>query len=82
MRGQQLDDSRLRVSMRGYQAFGARFAPAQRKVILGDRRRSLTAAPGARPGSRSATGGLRAPGVVVSGMAGVGHGEQAQRRAR
>jgi superfamily II DNA or RNA helicase len=36
VRGQQLDDSRLRVSLRGYQAFGARFALAQRKVILGD----------------------------------------------
>ncbi|MGY3203830.1 DEAD/DEAH box helicase [Streptomyces sp. TE5632] len=31
-----LDDSRRRVSLRGYQAFGARFALAQRKVILGD----------------------------------------------
>ncbi|MCC5474314.1 DEAD/DEAH box helicase [Streptomyces barringtoniae] len=36
VRGQQLDDSGLRVSLRGYQAFGARFALAQRKVILGD----------------------------------------------
>ncbi|MGV4986452.1 DEAD/DEAH box helicase [Streptomyces sp. NRAIS3] len=36
VRGQQLDDSRLRVSLRGYQAFGARFALAQRRVILGD----------------------------------------------
>ncbi|MGW1286142.1 DEAD/DEAH box helicase [Streptomyces sp. NPDC002586] len=36
VRDQQLDDSRLRVSLRGYQAFGARFALAQRRVILGD----------------------------------------------
>ncbi|MFD0317077.1 DEAD/DEAH box helicase [Streptomyces flavalbus] len=36
VREQGLDDSRRRVSLRGYQAFGARFALAQRKVILGD----------------------------------------------
>ncbi|MFD9001746.1 DEAD/DEAH box helicase [Streptomyces sp. NPDC059582] len=36
VRAQHLDDSRRRVSLRGYQAFGARFALAQRKVILGD----------------------------------------------
>ncbi|WP_394428836.1 DEAD/DEAH box helicase [Streptomyces sp. SGAir0957] len=36
VRRQQLDDTRLRVSLRGYQAFGARFVLAQRKVILGD----------------------------------------------
>ncbi|KOU14768.1 DEAD/DEAH box helicase [Streptomyces sp. WM6368] len=36
VRGQQLDDTHRRVSLRGYQAFGARFALAQRKVILGD----------------------------------------------
>ncbi|MER7570768.1 DEAD/DEAH box helicase [Streptomyces sp. NPDC126514] len=36
VRTQQLDDSHRRVSLRGYQAFGARFALAQRKVILGD----------------------------------------------
>ncbi|MEU6663346.1 SNF2-related protein [Streptomyces sp. NPDC046821] len=36
VRGQHLDDSHRRVSLRGYQAFGARFALAQRKVILGD----------------------------------------------
>ncbi|GHE02997.1 SNF2-related protein [Streptomyces alanosinicus] len=36
VRGQRLDDSRLRVSLRGYQAFGARFALTQRRVILGD----------------------------------------------
>ncbi|WP_199185725.1 DEAD/DEAH box helicase [Streptomyces carminius] len=36
VRGQQLDDSHRRVSLRGYQAFGARFALAQRKVMLGD----------------------------------------------
>ncbi|WP_198679459.1 DEAD/DEAH box helicase [Thermomonospora amylolytica] len=33
---QPLDDTHLRVSLRGYQAFGARFALAQRRVILGD----------------------------------------------
>jgi superfamily II DNA or RNA helicase len=33
---QELDDARRRVSLRGYQAFGARFALAQRRVILGD----------------------------------------------
>ncbi|MHC5905811.1 DEAD/DEAH box helicase [Streptomyces sp. S6] len=36
VRTQQLDDSHRRVSLRGYQEFGARFALAQRKVILGD----------------------------------------------
>ncbi|WP_282701803.1 DEAD/DEAH box helicase [Streptomyces sp. CC219B] len=36
VRDQQLDDTHRRVSLRGYQAFGARFALAQRKVILGD----------------------------------------------
>ncbi|MEV0693590.1 DEAD/DEAH box helicase [Streptomyces sp. NPDC050388] len=36
VRTQHLDDSHRRVSLRGYQAFGARFALAQRKVILGD----------------------------------------------
>ncbi|MGW1322424.1 DEAD/DEAH box helicase [Streptomyces antibioticus] len=36
VRTQQLDDTHRRVSLRGYQAFGARFALAQRKVILGD----------------------------------------------
>jgi SNF2 family DNA or RNA helicase len=36
VRGVRLDDSLRRVSLRGYQAFGARFALAQRKVILGD----------------------------------------------
>jgi SNF2 family DNA or RNA helicase len=33
---QELDDTRRRVSLRGYQAFGARFALSQRRVILGD----------------------------------------------
>ncbi|MDB4872825.1 MAG: helicase [Gemmatimonadales bacterium] len=33
---QHLDETHRRVSLRGYQAFGARFALAQRKVILGD----------------------------------------------
>ncbi|MFG2228646.1 DEAD/DEAH box helicase [Streptomyces sp. NPDC048723] len=36
VRRQQLDDTHRRVSLRGYQSFGARFALAQRKVILGD----------------------------------------------
>ncbi|MGW8361769.1 DEAD/DEAH box helicase [Streptomyces wedmorensis] len=36
VRRQRLDDSRLRVSLRGYQEFGARFVLAQRKVVLGD----------------------------------------------
>ncbi|MEU7022723.1 DEAD/DEAH box helicase [Streptomyces sp. NPDC046203] len=36
VRAQQLDDTHRRVSLRGYQAFGARFALAQRKVVLGD----------------------------------------------
>ncbi|RPK55535.1 ATP-dependent helicase HepA [Streptomyces sp. ADI96-02] len=31
-----LDETRLRVSLRGYQAFGARFAVAQKRVIIGD----------------------------------------------
>ncbi|MBB1258207.1 ATP-dependent helicase [Streptomyces sp. OF8] len=35
-RAQELDDSCRRVSLRGYQAFGARFVVAQRRVILGD----------------------------------------------
>ena len=34
--GQELDRTRLRVSLRGYQAFGARFALAGGRVILGD----------------------------------------------
>ncbi|GGS63139.1 helicase SNF2 [Planobispora rosea] len=33
---QELDETHLRVSLRGYQAFGARFALTQRRVILGD----------------------------------------------
>lgn len=33
---QRLDDTHLRVSLRGYQSFGARFALAQERVILGD----------------------------------------------
>ncbi|MFI5861846.1 DEAD/DEAH box helicase [Streptomyces sp. NPDC051546] len=36
VRDQMLDDTHRRVSLRGYQAFGARFALAQRRVILGD----------------------------------------------
>ncbi len=36
VRTQRLDDTHRRVSLRGYQAFGARFALARRKVILGD----------------------------------------------
>lgn len=34
--GQSLDDTHRRVSLRGYQSFGARFALAQRRVVLGD----------------------------------------------
>ncbi|CAM5782812.1 DEAD/DEAH box helicase [Cellulomonas persica] len=33
---QHLDESLLRASLRGYQAFGARFALVQRRVIVGD----------------------------------------------
>ncbi|MCF6471532.1 DEAD/DEAH box helicase [Nonomuraea sp. MG754425] len=33
---QPLDDTHRRVSLRGYQAFGARFALAQERVIIGD----------------------------------------------
>ncbi|GGX40080.1 DEAD/DEAH box helicase [Streptomyces fructofermentans] len=33
---QGLDDTHRRVSLRGYQSFGARFALAQRRVVLGD----------------------------------------------
>ncbi|MGW4272881.1 DEAD/DEAH box helicase [Streptomyces seoulensis] len=36
VRDQRLDDTHRRVSLRGYQAFGARFVLARRKVILGD----------------------------------------------
>lgn len=36
VRGQRLDDTHRRVSLRGYQAFGARFALAQQRVIIGD----------------------------------------------
>ncbi|MFB7918810.1 DEAD/DEAH box helicase [Streptomyces sp. NPDC056061] len=36
VRDLRLDDARLRVSLRGYQSFGARFALAQKRVILGD----------------------------------------------
>ncbi|MER7812592.1 DEAD/DEAH box helicase [Streptomyces sp900116325] len=36
VRGVRLDDAHLRVSLRGYQSFGARFALAQKRVILGD----------------------------------------------
>ncbi|MFE7269428.1 DEAD/DEAH box helicase [Streptomyces sp. NPDC057623] len=36
VRTQTLDDTRRRVSLRGYQAFGTRFALAQRRTILGD----------------------------------------------
>ncbi|GAA4675336.1 hypothetical protein GCM10023347_32250 [Streptomyces chumphonensis] len=36
VRTQHLDDTHRRVSLRGYQSFGARFALAQRTVILGD----------------------------------------------
>ncbi|MFF9128688.1 DEAD/DEAH box helicase [Streptomyces sp. NPDC014776] len=36
VREQRLDDTHCRVALRGYQAFGARFALAQRRVLLGD----------------------------------------------
>lgn len=36
VRAQALDDTHRRVSLRGYQAFGARFALAQQRVIIGD----------------------------------------------
>jgi hypothetical protein len=36
VRAQPLDDTFRRVSLRGYQSFGARFALAQRRVVLGD----------------------------------------------
>ncbi|MCT6779145.1 DEAD/DEAH box helicase [Streptomyces sp. CS7] len=36
VRALRLDDTFLRVSLRGYQAFGARFALAQQRVIIGD----------------------------------------------
>ncbi|MBD5787656.1 DEAD/DEAH box helicase [Cellulosimicrobium terreum] len=36
IRAEPLDESLLHVSLRGYQAFGARFALAQRRVVLGD----------------------------------------------
>ncbi|MDH2425840.1 DEAD/DEAH box helicase [Sphaerisporangium sp. TRM90804] len=36
VRAQELDDTHRRVSLRGYQSFGARFALAQKRVILGD----------------------------------------------
>jgi len=36
VRALRLDDSRLRVSLRGYQSFGARFALAQKRVVIGD----------------------------------------------
>ncbi|WP_406512652.1 DEAD/DEAH box helicase [Streptomyces sp. NBC_00161] len=36
IRAQDLDATHRRVSLRGYQSFGARFALAQRRVILGD----------------------------------------------
>lgn len=36
VRGQELDGTRLEVSLRGYQGFAARFALVQGKVIIGD----------------------------------------------
>ncbi|MFB4307940.1 DEAD/DEAH box helicase [Actinomadura sp. GTD37] len=36
VKAQPLDDAFRRVSLRGYQSFGARFALVQRRVILGD----------------------------------------------
>ncbi|MEV8327770.1 DEAD/DEAH box helicase [Kitasatospora sp. NPDC056731] len=36
VRAEPLDDTRCTVPLRGYQAFGARFALAQKRVIIGD----------------------------------------------
>ena len=36
VKAQPLDDTHRRVSLRGYQSFGARFALVQRRVIIGD----------------------------------------------
>ncbi|AXH95420.1 DEAD/DEAH box helicase [Ornithinimicrobium avium] len=36
VRRQELDGTHLRVSLRGYQSFGARFALVQKKVLIGD----------------------------------------------
>ncbi|MFH9744034.1 DEAD/DEAH box helicase [Streptomyces anulatus] len=36
VRALRLDDTHLRVSLRGYQAFGARFALTQKRVVIGD----------------------------------------------
>jgi superfamily II DNA or RNA helicase len=36
VRGQELDESLLRVSLRGYQVFGARYALVRQRTILGD----------------------------------------------
>lgn len=36
VRAQQLDESLLRVRLRGYQSFGARYALSRRRTILGD----------------------------------------------
>ena len=36
VREQELDATHLRVSLRGYQSFGARFALVQKKVLIGD----------------------------------------------
>ncbi|MGY0465405.1 DEAD/DEAH box helicase [Kitasatospora sp. cg17-2] len=36
VRAEPLDETRFRVSLRGYQAFGARFALRQKRVIIGD----------------------------------------------
>ncbi|MER8267276.1 DEAD/DEAH box helicase [Streptomyces griseus] len=36
VRALRLDDTFLRVSLRGYQTFGARFALAQKRVVIGD----------------------------------------------
>ncbi|MFJ3221539.1 DEAD/DEAH box helicase [Kitasatospora sp. NPDC086801] len=36
VRAEPLNDTRCKVSLRGYQAFGARFALAQKRVIIGD----------------------------------------------
>ena len=59
VKAQPLDDAHRRVSLRGYQSFGARFALAQRRVILGDEMGLGQDGPGHR-GDRP-PGGRRAP---------------------
>jgi len=61
---QPLDDTHRRVSLRGYQSFGARFALAQRRVVLGMRWASARPSrpsprwPISRPRTQPLPGGL------------------------